>query len=124
VDELALHRLEMACDQTEWEHSTIVWGQSPVFGCLVGEEVAAAGTLRPWGEGILSVGIITHPAHRGKGYAHAVVSSMSAYGLAQGAVLRYQTLQANISAVAIAQALGYQEYGQTLAVRLTLLGGA
>src|SRR5260221_5973905 len=121
VDEWALHRLEMACDRTEWEHSTIVWGQPPVFGCFVGKEVIAAGTLRPWGEGGLSVGIITHPAHRGQKYARAVVSAMSAYGLAQGAILRYQTLQANVSAVAIAQTLGYQEYGQTLAARLVRL---
>jgi GNAT superfamily N-acetyltransferase len=122
-DEWALHQLEMACDRTEWEHSTIVWGQPPVFGCFVGKEVVAAGTLRPWGAGILSVGIITHPVHRGKGYARAVVSTMSAYGLAQGAVLRYQTRRANAPAVAIAQTLSYQEYGLTLAVRLARLDG-
>jgi predicted GNAT family acetyltransferase len=60
---------------------------------------------------------------RGQGYARAVVSAMTVYGLAQGAILRHQTLQANVSAVAIAQTLGYQECGQTLAARLTQLDG-
>lgn len=121
ADAAALQRLEMACDRTEWEHSTIIWGEWPVFGCFVGSELVAAGTLHPWGEGVLSVGIITHPAHRGQAYARAVVSAMTAYGLARGAILRYQTLQANVPAVAVAQALGYQAYGQTLAVRLARL---
>jgi predicted GNAT family acetyltransferase len=70
---------------------------------------------------VLNVGIVTHPAQRGRGYARAVVSAMTAFGLARGAVLRYQTLQANAPAVAIARALGYQEYARTLAVRLAQL---
>ncbi len=123
ADGLELRRLEMACDRTEWEHSTIAWGEAPVFGCFEGDEMMAAGTLRPWGEGVQSVGIISHPAHRGRGYARAVASAMTAYGLAQGAVLRYQTLQANVASVAVAKALGYAEYGQTLAVRLARLDG-
>jgi GNAT superfamily N-acetyltransferase len=123
TDKSALQRLELACNRTEWEHSTIAWEQPPVFGCFVGEEIVAAGTLHPWGEGILGVGIITHPAHRGQGYARAVVSAMTAYGLAQGAILRYQTLQANVASVAVARTLGYQQYGQTLAVRLTQVDG-
>jgi GNAT superfamily N-acetyltransferase len=121
ANEHALRLLERACDPTEWEHSSIVWERPPIFGCFLGAELAAAGTLVRWGDGLLSVGIITHPAHRGQGYGRAVVSAMTAHGLAQGAILRYQTLQANLPSVAIARALGYQEYGQTLAVRLTRL---
>jgi GNAT superfamily N-acetyltransferase len=120
-DERALHRLAMDCDQTEWEHSAIVWEKTPVFGCFAGKELVAAGTLERWRERVLSVGIITHPAHRGRGYGRAVVSAMTASGLSQGAILRYQTLQANTPSMAIARTLGYQEYGWTLAVRLTRL---
>jgi GNAT superfamily N-acetyltransferase len=120
-DEEALRRLAQACDQTEWEHSAIVWGKAPIFGCFAGNDLVAGGILDHWGARVLSAGIITHPAHRGRGYGRAVVSAMTVYGLSQGAALRYQTLQANTASMAIAQALGYREYGRTLAVRLTRL---
>jgi len=42
---------------------------------------------------------------------------MTAYGLSHGHVMRYRTLQTNDPALRIAHALGYQEYGLTIAVR-------
>jgi RimJ/RimL family protein N-acetyltransferase len=62
---------------------------------------------------------VTHPGDRGRGYGKAVVSAMSAHGLATGGVLQYRTLQANLPSVGIAQALGFQRFALTLAVRLT-----
>jgi predicted GNAT family acetyltransferase len=65
---------------------------------------------------------VTHPGDRGRGYGKAVVSAMSAPGLATGGVIRYRTLQANFPAVGIARALGFQRFALTLAVRLTRPG--
>jgi RimJ/RimL family protein N-acetyltransferase len=93
-----------------------------VFGCHAGDALAAAGMLEPWGPRLLHVGIATHPAHRGRGYGKAVVSAMTAHGLAAGGVVQYRTLQANGASVAIARALGFQRFAQTLAVRLTRPG--
>jgi RimJ/RimL family protein N-acetyltransferase len=75
--------------------------------------------LKPWGERLLHVGILTHPAYRGRGYGTAVVSAMTTYGLTAGALVQYRALAANVASVAIAQALGFGRFGQTLAVRLT-----
>jgi len=116
-DEPALPRLAAACDPVEWDHSGIEWGAHPVYGCFDGEELAAAGTLEPWGADLLHVGILTHPARRGQGYGRAVVSAMTASGLEQERVVQYRTLRANAPSVAVAHALGFQEYGATLAVR-------
>jgi GNAT superfamily N-acetyltransferase len=114
----ALRRLADACGPTAWEHSGIRPGSSPVFGCHAGEELAAAGMLEPWGDRLLHVGIVTHPAHRGRGYGKAVVSAMTAHGLAAGGVVQYRTLEANRASVGIARALGFQRFLRTLAVRL------
>ncbi|MGH2410638.1 MAG: hypothetical protein ACRDGS_09750 [Chloroflexota bacterium] len=43
---------------------------------------------------------------------------MTEYGLAEGRIMGYRTLQANIPALRIAQSLGYEGYALTLAVRL------
>jgi GNAT superfamily N-acetyltransferase len=118
----ALRRLADACGPTAWEHSGIRPGSSPVFGCHAGGTLAAAGMLEPWGDRLLHVGIVTHPAHRGRGYGKAVVSAMTAHGLAAGGVVQYRTLEANLASVGIARALGFQRFAQTLAVRLTRSG--
>ena len=114
-----LELLAAACGRTAWEHSGIDPARPPVFGCYAGERLAAAGMLERWGDRLLQVGIVTHPGYRGRGYGKAVVSAMSAYGLATGGVLQYRTLQANLPSVGIARALGFQRFALTLAVRLT-----
>ena len=93
-----------------------------MFGCFAGDRLAAAGMLERWGDRLLHVGIVTHPGHRGRGYGKAVVSAMSAHGLAAGGVMQYRTLQANLPSVGIARALGFQRFALTLAVRLTQPG--
>jgi GNAT superfamily N-acetyltransferase len=114
-----LQRLAAACGPTAWEHSGIEPARPPVFGCFAGERLAAAGMLERWGNRLLQVGIVTHPGYRGRGYGKAVVSAMSAYGLATGGVMQYRTLRANLPSVGIARALGFQRFALTLAVRLT-----
>jgi GNAT superfamily N-acetyltransferase len=114
-----LQRLAAACGPVAWEHSGIDPARPPVFGCFAGNKLAAAGMLERWGDRLLQVGIVTHPGYRGRGYGKAVVSAMSAHGLATGGVLQYRTLQANLPSVGIARALGFQRFALTLAVRLT-----
>ena len=91
----------------------------PIFGCFAGEVLAGAGTLDRWGDWLLRLGVVTHPHYRGRGYGRAVVTAMTAHGLAMGGVLQYRTLQANLPSLAIARALGSQHVALTLAVRLT-----
>ena len=107
-----------AHDPMAWEHSGIDPARPPVFGCFAGDRLAAAGMLERWGDRLLHVGIVTHPGYRGRGYGNALVSAMTAYGLATGGVMRYRTLPANLASVGIARALGFQRFPHTLALRL------
>jgi GNAT superfamily N-acetyltransferase len=115
----ALRTLAAACGPTAWAHSGIDPGRPPVYGCYADRTLVAAGMLEPWGGRLLHVGIVTHPAYRGRGCGTAVVSAMTADGLAGGRVVQYRTLQANLPSVAVARKLGFQPFARTLAVRLT-----
>ena len=66
---------------------------------------------------VAHIGVITHPGHRGKGHGKAVVAEVSRDALANGLTLQYRTLAANAPSVAIARALGFQHYADTIAVR-------
>jgi RimJ/RimL family protein N-acetyltransferase len=118
----ALRQLAAAAGPTAWAHSGIDPARPPVFGCYAGRTLAAAGMLEPWGARLRHVGILTHPAYRGRGDGKAVVSAMTAHGLAAGVVVQYRTLAGNVASVAIAHALGFRRFGQTLAVRLLQAG--
>ena len=114
----ALRQLAATAGPTEWAHSGIDPARPPVFGCYADKILAAAGMLEPWGDRLLHVGILTHPAYRGRGFGKAVVSAMATHGVAAGSVVQYRTLTGNLASVAIARSLGFQHFGQTLAVRL------
>ena len=64
------------------------------------------------------IGVIAHPAHRGKGFAKMVVSSAVAEAFRHDLVAQLRTTQANESAVALAQSLGFQHYASTYDVKL------
>jgi GNAT superfamily N-acetyltransferase len=120
-DDAALRRLAEACGEQEWEPIGIGRSEQVVFGAFVGDTLVAAGMGEPRAATLLHIGIITHAAYRSQGHGRAVVSAISAYGLDVGLVPRYQALVANSPSVAIASALGFSHYAETLAVRLTRL---
>ncbi|MCC5801178.1 GNAT family N-acetyltransferase [Rossellomorea vietnamensis] len=114
-----LEELRESCSEIEWQHSSIDEQKSPILLQILNGKIVAAGSWR-WGEsGFLSVGIITQPAHRGKGHAKKVVNALTQRGLTSGATMHYQTLESNIPSVAIAKALGYKRLGRTIAIRLS-----
>jgi predicted GNAT family acetyltransferase len=114
--------LAAACEIDAWEHAGITFDEPHVFGCFVDDQVVAAARYRPaWAE-TAHIGVVTHPAHRGRGYGRAAVSAATAQGLEAGLIVLYQTLLANAPSVALATELGYQPYATHLAVQLTSEG--
>jgi GNAT superfamily N-acetyltransferase len=120
-DAPALQRLADACGEQAWQHSGIGGADQMVFGVYRGDMIVGAGMGEPRAATLLHIGIITHPDYRGRGYGRAVVSSITAHGLEIGLVPWYQTLAANTPSVAIARALSFSQYAETLAVRLSRL---
>ncbi len=118
-DLAALRALQAACDPTDWQHSAIEEQHDPIFGYFHDGLLVAAGSCPRRGEVLREVGIITHPAYRGRGFVRSVVGAMTQYGLAERCVMRYRTLLANTPSMRIARSLGYQDDALTIAIRLT-----
>jgi GNAT superfamily N-acetyltransferase len=117
-DRPALDALRLAAGETAWAHSAIHPTRPPLFGRFAGGILVAAATLEDVGGPVCSVGVLTHPAHRGHGHGRAVAGAATRAALDAGAVARYQTLDANVASVAIARDLGYRRDGTTLSLRL------
>lgn len=118
ADAPALQALEAAVGAIAWEHAGLDAATEPLYGAYVDGVLAAAGHTEPWHGGLGHVGIVAHPAHRGRGLATAVASLATREGLARGLTMQYRTLAGNGPSLAIARKLGYAPYARTLSVRL------
>jgi len=118
-DAAALRDFASSCAEIEWEHSGIEFDHSPIFGYFSNDEIHSVASYEIWGSRIAHIGVVTHPAHRGKGYGKAVVSVTADYALENGLIAQYRTLESNLPSVAVGQALGFKKYASTIAVVLS-----
>ena len=111
-----IRRLAEDCGEVA---SELVIDREPTFGIFVGEElVSASGTVNMGGT-LAYIGVVTHPRHRGKGYAKAVASASMEYAFEQDLVPLWRTLASNEAAIAAARSLGFRPYAFTIDVQLT-----
>jgi ribosomal protein S18 acetylase RimI-like enzyme len=113
----AVAALRDACEPVAWEQGGPSPATATAVGVFRGGALAALASYELWGDRIAHIGIITHPAHRGRGLGKAAVCAMSRIALARGLVAQYRTLCANTPSMAIARALGFQRYATTLSIR-------
>lgn len=117
-DEAALRRLAEGCGEMAWKQSKVVFNRVPLYGHVEGEEIVAASGYQVLGGVIAYIGVVTHPAHRGKGYGKTVASASTEHALGKGLLAQWRTLRANAPAVAMAERMGFREYAATLDVHL------
>ena len=77
-----------------------------------GKQIVAAGNMTEWRGLPADVGVLTHPAHRGRGFAGRLVGAMVYAALPTVGVVRYRALTSNLASLAVAQRLGFEQYGQ------------
>lgn len=114
----ALEEFRLSCNETEWAHSDIELHRQPILARFYDGKIVAAGSWREESKDILSLGIISHPNHRGKGHGKAVVSALTSKGLKTDAIMHFQTLNSNRASVELARSLGYKELASTVAIRI------
>jgi GNAT superfamily N-acetyltransferase len=110
--------LRAACDAVEWEHGGSELGPNPAVGVYIGRDLVALASYQVWGGELAHIAVITHPHHRGHGYAGAAVSKLTEIVLAHGWVPQYQTLDSNRPSIQVAHQLGFVRYGTSMAVRV------
>jgi predicted GNAT family acetyltransferase len=100
----------------EWEH-----GGSPIehpcSGVFVRDQLASLAGYEIWSGGIAHISIVTHPEFRGDGYGRSAVAHLMERVIGAGLLPQYRTLEANGASMRLAEALGFQRYAVTVAVR-------
>jgi len=118
-DEAAMLDLAEGCGETAWKQSKIAADRQTNFGLFAGGKLVAASGYLNLGGLLAYIGVITHPEHRGKGYAHMVASASMSHALENHLTPMWRTLDAHPSAVKLAGTLGFEKYASTLDVQLT-----
>ncbi|MFC9930919.1 GNAT family N-acetyltransferase [Streptomyces sp. NPDC127190] len=89
---------------------------SPAFVFCEGDEVVAAAGYREWPRSVAHLSVLVAPGHRGRGLARAVASTAVAHALDAGLLPQWRARVHPSKRVA--RALGFQELGFQLSVRL------
>ncbi len=119
LDEQAHMALKAACSPLEWAHGGSELELLPLVGRFARGQLVALTGYELWGEQIAHSAVVTHPAHRGRGYGAEAVSLLAEQVIARGMIAQYRTLRANTPSLRLGASLGFVPFAQTLAVRLT-----
>ena len=118
ADEPALMRLAEGCGELGWSRSRMKRQPKPIFGLFQGKDLVAVSGYLVIGNGFASIGMLTHPAQRGKGYRKAVASAAAADAISKGYVALCRTLESEKERVALARSMGFHPYASALDVWL------
>lgn len=114
----AFARLCGVCAPIEVERAEIELTQPLVVGLFEdGDLVAVSSYLLPGGP-IADIGVLTHPARRGRGEGRRVASAVCEGILARGLIPQWWSLVSNRPSLGIATRLGFQPWAVEETVRL------
>ena len=118
-DSEAIRKLAEGCGEATWKQSKLALDREPNLGLFVNDELVAVSGYIVMGDLLAYIGVVTHPEHRGKGHARAVVTAGMQYAFDRGLCAMWRTPQAHESAVHLAQTLGFKPYASTYDIQLT-----
>lgn len=124
TDSDALARLRAALPTTDWVSAGFTGQASLLFGLHEGDDLVAAANLTPGpclsgsSDAATDVGFVVHPAARGRGYGTSIAALAARQAIAMHGIARYRALLATPSTMAIAERLGFTEYGRNLVAYL------
>src|ERR1019366_2711887 len=89
----------------------------PAFGYLEDDALLSVACLGMW-RGVATIGVVTHPHARLRGWAPAVVSAAARAGLTRRPVVQYRARRANTASIAVAERAGFTHYCDGLIIDL------
>ncbi|MGH3070106.1 MAG: GNAT family N-acetyltransferase [Streptosporangiaceae bacterium] len=89
----------------------------PAFGYFGEDALLSVACLGVWHE-MPTLGVLTHPRHRGRGLARLVVTAAAQAGLDRRAVVQYRAWRANTASIAVARRTGFAHYCDGLVIDL------
>jgi GNAT superfamily N-acetyltransferase len=118
VEPTSLTSLREATPAEEWDRSGVrIDDEKPTFAVERDGQLVAVAQYSV-AHDTAGMEVVSHPAHRGQGYATLAVSLATAHALDAGLVPEYRTLEEWSSSVALAERLGFERVGVSLLVKL------
>lgn len=117
VDDPQLDELRGVCGYEEWAEAGFGHAGGYLYGLGESGRLVAAGNMTDYRGRPADVGVLTHPAMRGRGLARRLVSYMVATHLPAAGIVRYRALTTNHASLAVARSLGFMGRGHNLALR-------
>lgn len=106
-------RFIVACPEDDVGEAFVELDHWAVMGRVVDGELVAAASAYPWRNGPLAdVGVITHPAHRGRGHAVAVVRALAQAILERDHEPQYRCQLDNTASVRVAHSARFTPLGE------------
>jgi RimJ/RimL family protein N-acetyltransferase len=103
ADAPLLARLQAQCTADELKLSEISIDDPAIIGCFTGDELAGVASLLERPYDIYDIGVLTHPAHRGRHIAAALTAQLRNDLTGRGKVAQYITMEANRGSVRVAE---------------------
>jgi GNAT superfamily N-acetyltransferase len=118
LDAQALGQLRGAIAPQEWSAAGFNAQAAMLFGLFEGDRLVAAANLTAGPDAATDVGIVVHPDERGRGHAVRIAAAAAKQAIAMHGIARFRALADSRSMLAIAETLGFSEYGRNLVVYL------
>lgn len=84
-----------------------------VFGCFVGDRLVSAASACLWENApVADLGVLTLPHVRGRGFARAVILTISDFSRGEGYEPQYRCQLDNLPSVALAKSCGFALFGK------------
>jgi len=84
-----------------------------VFGCFDGDRLVSVASAYPWENApVADLGVLTLPDVRGRGFARAVVLTISDFSRREGYEPQYRCQLDNLASVALAKSCGFALFGK------------
>lgn len=106
-------RFVAGCPEDDVDEAFVELDHWAVVGRVVDGELVAAASAYPWRGGPLAdIGVITHPAHRGRGHAVAVVRALARTVIERDHEPQYRCQLDNVGSVRVAHAARFTPLGE------------
>jgi GNAT superfamily N-acetyltransferase len=109
-DEGALQQLLAACTDSERMLAQITIDDPLIAGCFNGDTLVAVASTLDTSRDIADIGVLTHPAWRGRGLAAGLAVRLRNMITAKGRVAQYTTMASNGGSVRTLQKAGFDVF--------------
>jgi GNAT superfamily N-acetyltransferase len=119
LDRGAFDGLKQACPAEDWDPKGFGLDGQHTFGAFRDDgALLAVANFEIWGCRIAHLSVIAHPQARSQGHGRRAVAAAARCALADDLILQYRALKENLPSLRIAERLGFEMYGWSMAARL------